>query len=313
MRYFDLHCDTITECWRKDLSLGAEAMQVGLDRMDQFDAYAQCFAVWIPDELRGEDAFQRFRQVAQRFSWEMDLAEARLQRCASPGDLDQACSAGKHCAVLTVENGSALGGNLEHIQVFAELGVKLCTLTWNGENELGRGVRAPGSTGLTDFGKQALKEMERSRIIADVSHASPELFWDVMKIASRPVVATHSNAKALCGHPRNLTNEQFQAIRDSGGLVGLNLVTFFLRDAPGRASWDDILRHAEHFLNLGGEDVLAMGSDWDGSGPEDFPLSGIQEIPALYDYFLERGFGQELTEKIFFRNAADFFQRENLL
>lgn len=312
MRYFDLHCDTISECWRRDLSLGTNLLQVGLDRADSFEAYAQCYAVWIPDELRGDEAFRRFQQVARRFYQETEQAKVQVQRCALSGDWEEACTAGKHGAILTVENASALGGSLEHIQALAELGVKLCTLTWNGENEIGRGVRAPGLTGITEFGRQAVKEMERNHIIVDLSHASPELFWDVMGIAARPVVATHSNAKALCAHPRNLSDEQFRAIRDSGGLVGLNLVRFFLRDDPAEASWEDILRHAEHFLNLGGEDVLAFGADWDGSAPDDFPLPGIQEIPALYGRFLDSGFGKELTDKIFFRNAADFFCREKL-
>lgn len=313
MRYFDLHCDTITECWHRNLSLKTNTLQVGLDRADRFEAYAQCYAVWIPDELRGEKAFQRFQQVTQRFYNELEQVKELARPCTTPAERVDSCSEKKHCAILTVENASVLGGNLEKVRTLAESGVKLCTLTWNGENELGRGARAPGLTGLTTFGKQAVKEMERSGIIADVSHASPELFWDVIKIAAQPVVASHSNAKSLCDHPRNLTDEQFKAIRDSGGLVGLNLVSFFLRDKPEQASSDDILRHAEHFLNLGGENALAIGSDWDGSAPEDFPLSGIQEIPALYECFRNNGFGQEITDKIFFRNADDFFHQENLL
>lgn len=107
--------------------------------------------------------------------------------------------------------------------------------------------------------------MEAAGILIDLSHASPELFWDVAAMAEKPLVASHSNAKKLCGHPRNLTDEQFEAIRHSGGVVGLNFFRAFLNDQPEKASMWDVLRHAEHFLSMGGEDALAMGGDWDGA------------------------------------------------
>lgn len=313
MRYFDLHCDTITECWRHNVPLAKNSLQVDLERADAIDSYVQCYAIWMPDTLHGEEAFQRFCQVAQCFSRETAKNEEKLKHCRFPGDLGGAQTAGKHCAVLTVENASALGEKLENIPELARLGVKLCTLTWNGENELGRGVRAPGDMGLTGFGKQAVKELENHGILIDLSHASPELFDDAAEIAQRPLVATHSNAQAVCHHPRNLSDRQFGVIRDSGGLVGLNFLHYFLNDDPSKAGAEDLLRHAEHFLALGGEDVLAMGADWDGGAPEDFPLPGLQGIPTLYEMFLRHGYSEDLIDKIFFRNAADFFERENLL
>lgn len=313
MRYFDLHCDTMTECFSRDMSLRENQLHIDLARAGALETYVQCYAVWVPDTLRGPQAFQRFLGVANRFYQETEANKAVLQRCSQPGKLETAQNTGRYGAVLTVENAAALGGKLENISELARFGVKLCTLTWNGENELGRGVRAPGSTGLTDFGRRAVAELERQGILVDVSHASPELFFDVMEIAQRPVVATHSNAKALCGHPRNLSDEQFLAIKGSGGLVGLNLIRFFLNDDPAKANQEDILRHAEHFLSLGGQDVLAIGADWDGGAPEDFPLSGLQDIPALYELFLRHGYSETLVRKIFYENAAGFFQREKLL
>lgn len=313
MRYFDLHCDTITECCSHNVPLAKNNLHVDLERAGVFETYAQCYAVWIPDSIRGEEAFRRFCRVAERFSQEVERNAQILKGCSHPGDLAQVRSAARHCAVLTVENAAALGGRLENIEELARLGVKLCTLTWNGENELGRGVRAPGNTGLTSFGRHAVTELERHGILIDLSHASPELFDDAAEIAQRPLVATHSNAQAVCRHPRNLSDRQFAAVRDSGGLVGLNFLQYFLNDDPAKASMEDVLRHAEHFLALGGEDVLAVGADWDGGAPEDFPLSGLQEIPALYELFLRHGYSEELVDKIFFRNAAEFFERENLL
>ena len=311
MRYFDLHCDTMTECAQKDIPLAQNALHVDLESVKDWDHYVQCYAVWLPDELRGEAAWQRFLQVAQRFSDEVEKNKSCLSQLSRQGDLDRLEQIGKHGAILTVESGAALGGKLEHIQEFQRLGVRMCTLTWNGATELGRGVMATGNTGLTDFGRDAVKAMEQAGILVDLSHASPELFWDVVEIAEKPLVASHSNAKEICGHPRNLTKEQFEAICRTGGLVGLNFYTAFLNDQPEKASMEDVLRHADYFLALGGEDVLAMGGDWDGADlPADMP--GIASIPMLYELFLQK-YPEALVDKIFYGNAARVFREQNLL
>lgn len=311
MRYFDLHCDTMTECYVSNKHIAQNDLHIDCQRAAMFDSYVQCYAVWIPDSFRGDAAFQRFRQVAERFSLEIQRTGHTMSQCRAPGDLER--NDGRHCAVLTVENATALGGKLENIAEFARLGVKLCSLTWNGENELGRGVRAPGNGGITPFGRQVVEELENNHITIDVSHASPELFYDVASTAKGPIVATHSNAKAVCGNSRNLTDRQFDFIRSSGGLVGLNLYKGFLNDDPDKASMDDVLNHAEHFLSLGGEDVLAIGADWDGGEKKDFVASGLEDVPELIEVFLQHNYPDTLVDKIFFKNAADFFKSKDLL
>lgn len=311
MRYFDLHCDTMTECYVNDKHIDKNDLHIDCRRAASLDTYVQCYAVWMPDSLHGAKAFQRFQSVAERFSIEIQNNEQMMKQCKVSGDLDR--NTGQHCAVLTVENATALGGRLENVAEFSRLGVKLCSLTWNGENELGRGVRAPGKGGITAFGHRVVEELERNHIIVDVSHASPELFYDVASIAKNPIVATHSNAKSVCASARNLTDEQFSVIRSSGGLVGLNLYRGFLNDDSDKADMEDVLRHAEHFLSLGGEDVLAVGADWDGGAKEDFVASGLDDIPELIELFLRHNYSEELTDKIFFKNAADFFEHEDLL
>lgn len=311
MRYFDLHCDTMTECYVNDRHIESNDLHTDCDRAAKFDTYAQCYAVWMPDSLHGDKAFQRFRNVAERFSEEIRSTDHTMCQCKAPGDLE--LNSGHQYAILTVENATALGGKIENVAEFARLGVKLCSLTWNGENELGRGVRATGDGGITPFGRQVVEELEQNRIIIDVSHASPELFYDIVAIAKNPIVATHSNAKSICHSARNLTDEQFLIIRQSGGLVGLNLYKGFLNDRQGKACLEDVLRHAEHFLSLGGEETLSIGADWDGGAKEDFVASGIEEIPELMELFLRHNYLESLIDKIFFKNAADFFKRENLL
>ena len=170
MRYFDLHCDTMTNCALKDIPLRDNGCHVNLETVKGWDHYVQCYAVWLPDDLRGEAAWQRFLQVAQRFSREVEENTDCLEQLCAPGDLGRMESTGRHGAILTVESGAALGGKLEHIQDFRRLGVRMCTLTWNGATELGRGVMAPGSTGLTDFGRQAVTAMEDAGIPVSYTH-----------------------------------------------------------------------------------------------------------------------------------------------
>lgn len=305
MRYFDLHCDTITQCFTQNKSLAENDLQIDLKRAGFLETYVQCYAVWLPDRFHGPAAFNRFSGVAERLFQEVRENSGDLS--LYHGDSEKSrCQ-----AILTVENASALGGNIENAGLLGQMGVKLCSLTWNGENELGRGVMAPGSTGITAFGREVVACLEKQQISIDVSHASPELFWDIISIAERPVVATHSNARSICGHPRNLSDDQFAAIKDSHGLVGINLYKGFLNDDPQKAGWEDVLRHVDHFLSLGGEDVLAFGADLDGGAREDFAAAGIEALEELYEVFLRQNYKKSLIDKIFYQNAADFFQKEN--
>lgn len=303
MRYFDLHCDTMLTCQHKNIPLRENELHISMKKAEAIDTFVQCYAVFLHDSLRGEKAVDCFNRVAGRLVQEVEENRDVLTFCKNPGDLQ---SLPRHGAILTVESAAALGGDLRNLEDWKKRGVKMCTLTWSGENELGRGVLSDGTTGITDFGREVVKEFEKAGILADISHASPELFWDVAEIATRPLVASHSNAKKICGHPRNLTDEQFAAILKTDGLVGLNFYDAFLNDDESKAGMEDILRHAEHFLALGGEDHLAMGGDMDGSTMPQDMKDGLAAIPRLYEFFL-RHYSQTVTDKIFYDNAARFF------
>ncbi len=312
MRYFDLHCDTILGCLHKDIPLKDNEMHINLKKAEGIDTYVQCFATFIPDKYRGDDAFELFCRAADRLDEELEKNAGVISRCRTAGDLAKTEQEKKHGAILTIESGAALGGKLENVEELRRRGVRMCTLTWNGENELGQGLFAENKVGLTSFGKKAVKAFEDAGIIVDISHASPKLFWDVAEIAEKPLVASHSNSLSLCSFPRNLTDEQFETVKKSGGLVGLNFCPDFLNNDGKKASMEDVLRHAEKFLSLGGEDVLAMGSDFDGTDlPKDME-DGLSCIPRLYELFL-RHYPQEVTDKIFYNNAAGFFQRNGLI
>lgn len=312
MKYFDLHCDTIGECYKQDKLLYENDLHVDIRRAGVLDSYVQCYAAFIPDSLSGDAAFFYFCTLAKRMQEEIERNKDTLVQCRKQGDLALLRKTGKYGAVFTVENGNALGGKLENVSVLREYGVKMMTLTWNGENEIGGGARASGKKGLTQFGKDVLLRLEENDIVADVSHAGERLFADVLSLAKRPVVASHSCAKALCRHPRNLTDRQFLQIKEKKGLVGINFYPPFLAGNSEKVTAFDIFRHAEHFLSLGGEEVVCMGSDFDGAEmPKE--IRGIQSIPALYELFLQKNYPETLVKKIFFGNAADFYQRNNYL
>lgn len=303
MRFFDLHCDTLYRCVNEGGSLLENNYQLAFKRGTAFDKWVQCLAIWIPDEVRGEAAFSLYKAAVNKLHTDLDEAEdIQLSVC---GDNKKGYSFNKKInAILTVEGGGAIAGDIKNLYTMKNDGVGIITLTWNGECELGGG--ADTDIGITSFGKSAIRVMEENGIIVDVSHASDRLFYDTVNVAKRPVIATHSDSRALCPHRRNLTDEQFKIIRDMGGIVGLNFCRTFLKE-DGNATGEDIIRHAEHFLNLGGENTLCFGTDFDGT---DLPngVNGIQDIQNLYNLFIEKGYEKALLNKIFYENSYNFFQ-----
>ena len=163
-----------------------------------------------------------------------------------------------------------------------------------------------GDAPLTDFGKAVVKEMNRLHMTPDVSHSSEGGFWSTLETSTRPVVATHSNAKKLCAHPRNLTDEQFTAIKDSGGLVGINIYPPFLADDAKKASLGDVIKHIEHFLSLGGEDTLALGGDLDGIPAPVRGINGIWDIDTIAEALLKLNYSDALVAKIMGENVRRF-------
>ena len=186
--------------------------------------------------------------------------------------------------------------------------MRAITLTWNGENELGSGNVT--DHGMSEFGRAAVREMEKENILVDVSHLNDAGFTDLLEVATKPFIATHSNARALCSHKRNLTDAQIREMVRRDCLIGLNYFVEFLRDDSNVKSLDDIYRHAMHFFELGGQKNLALGSDFDGAVlPE--CLNTPAKAAAIYEYLLSRGVSQEDAEGVMYQNAQTFF-RKNL-
>lgn len=308
MFFFDLHCDTLTETNEKGRGLLNDGFEISIDRLPN-DKWCQCFAIFIPDELRGPAAMAYFERNVRFYRAQLRLHVSRMQTVRTTSEIEAALEAGRMACMLTVENGSVLAGDMKNIHKLAEAGVKILTLTWNGENELAGGQGS--GEGISFFGRMAVAVLEQNGIIIDVSHLSDNGFDDLVKFAKRPFIATHSNSRAVLDHKRNLTDDQFLHIVETGGLVGINFYPKFV-NGQDDYSFEELADHIGHFLSLGGENTVALGSDFDGTPVMPSWLSGVQDIPVLYQRMTD-AFGQEQADKIFGGNAMAFLRRYEAL
>lgn len=304
MRIIDLHCDTLTECEKRSLTLFNDQTQLAFNRLGK-DGWCQAAAVFMPDTLRGKEAVEYFERV---YAYWLEQRELFWGNFSEAGTLSEDCISNPCCptAFLTVEGGSVLAGDLSRIALLAQRGVRMLTLTWNGANELGGGQAE--DIGLTPFGRQAVSLLEQHSIIADVSHMGDRGFWEVVKLAKRPFVASHSNARAVCAHPRNLTDDQFKAIVAAEGLAGINFCSHFISENGRDTSPKMLLKHIYHFAELGGEDYIALGSDYDGA---DLPqwMDRSEKLDCAISLMIKSGLESALAEKICYKNARAFFAR----
>lgn len=304
MHLVDLHCDTLYRAMTENLHIDSEKMDLQLN-ISNTDKTLQCFAIWLPDDYSEDIAEETLFSSAK-------LIIDECERCNIPlikkEDKFLDCfNKNKYTACFTVENASALNGKIENVKKFSDLGVKIMTLTWNGRNKVGDGVNIENSKGISAFGKQVVYEMEKNNIIIDISHASEKLFYDVVEIANKPFIATHSNSYSVTQHKRNLKDEQFKIIVNRGGIVGINFYKAFLNNNSNQASKLDILKHIDHFLSLGGENNISIGSDFDGCElPSD--IKGGSSMDEIYEMFLMHNYNESLIRKIFYENSLNFFE-----
>ncbi|MFR8011717.1 MAG: dipeptidase [Clostridia bacterium] len=299
MDYFDLHCDTISECERSGQGLDKNSFALSLARGQCFDRWAQVFALFIPDRLRGEAAFDHARRLYSCFRAELERNSGRASFCRNAREVDQAYQDHKCACLLSIEGGSALGGEVENVLYFYRLGVRIMTLTWDGRNELGSGSKVSG--GLTKYGEAVLEAMGRCGMAVDVSHLNPETFWQVCRRTHAPLIATHSDCFDCWPHVRNIKKEQIRTIVRRGGLIGLNLYPEFL--GPGDPV-ERIAANIRYLCALGAEDHIAFGCDFDGA-PMPRGFGHVDDMPGLYRALAERGLPEKLLGKCFYRNARN--------
>lgn len=302
---FDLHCDTALALLGEDLrqagSLRNNDYHIDLERAKSFPGYAQCFACFTTpwDKLpEGTTVTQLFEREMVTVLREVEKNSDLISLAYSASEIEVNRKNGKMSAILTIEGPAGFGFDPALLEDLYKIGFRITTLGWNEQNVLCGSHKTGG--GLTDLGREYVFEAQRLGMLIDVSHISDEAFWDIMDITEGPVLATHSNSRAICNVSRNLTDEMFKAICHNGGVAGLNLYTEFLGE---NATLDTACDHILHWLDLGGEKHVALGGDLDGCDSLPNGFEGVQDYPKLADSLLRRGVSEQIIYDMFWNNA----------
>jgi len=304
MQVIDLHCDTISKLVEAGsaIKLSKNDLNVDIRKLTAGNFAAQFFALFV-DMATTENPLEFCLRMVDRFHLEMAENSESISLATNYADFLHNQKEARISAFLTIEEGGVLKGDLANLRNFYRLGVRLMTLTWNYPNEIGfPNVLADcRDKGLTEFGREAVAEMNRLGMIIDVSHLSDQGFYDVAAASVQPFVASHSNARAVTDHARNLTDEMIRLLAEKGGVTGLAFPRAFLGEAAV-SRVEDMVRHVRHIHSVGGIGVIALGTDFDGTKPP-MEVADSSEIGKLIDGLKQGGFFESDIEKIFFGNA----------
>lgn len=273
--FADLHCDTITTLYDKIKAGSREtllcnSLHLDIQKMETSHYLLQNFAVFF-DKSNWDNLYQEALLRIAFFQEELKKNEDRIRQVTSYNEILQNEREGVMSALLTLEGGEILDGNVNNLSVFHKKGVRMITLTWNYDNELGHCHFDTEGKGLTKLGMEVVEQMEALHMIPDVSHGSDALFYDVCKIAKKPFAASHSNARSVYDRSRNMKDDMIRALADRGGVIGMNFFAGFTSARSredGMCYLEDILQHMKHVRNVGGIECLALGSDFDGIGTD---------------------------------------------
>lgn len=319
----DIHGDIWTDVAIKR-SLGERDIikRYHLERFRKGNMAGGTFIVWVDPPHAEKRPKERFLEIIKYMCQEIWENQDILKVIYSSKDFYHAVDEGKMAVVLGMEGLSPLGEDPEGIYTLYQLGFRQISLTWNEQNAFATGTRGDVNRGLTELGKKAIRIMEELGIILDVSHANDKTFWDIYDVATKPIIASHSNARALCPVPRNITDEQIKAIGESGGLVGINAFNEFIHVDRDKRNVDYLINHIEHIVALIGIDHVTFGFDFFEYLEEDKSKSfiedpyrgtpGIEDIsqaPNLIRKLQDRGFSKEDIEKISYRNFLNLMDR----
>lgn len=292
----DAHCDTITKLIETGETLSKNNLHIDLERSRKLGRHVQFFAAFF-DARKVSKPFDEFLIIIKKLNEEINANPELIEKALCFDDILRITESGKTAAVVSVEGGEVLEGNLENLRQIYDLGVRSLGLTWNYSNQLGCGVMEESDTGLTAFGREVCREMNRLGMIIDVSHLSFKGFWDVIETVKDPIIASHSNAKSVCKNKRNLCDRQIAAIKDNGGVIGINFYPKFL-NITGRASINDIVRHIEYICALTGSKHVGLGSDFDGIESVPKGVEDLSKVEDILNLLARKNYTQEQIDDI---------------
>lgn len=309
----DCHCDTLTELYNKNASLYENEQHFDIKRQIAIGGGLQFCAIYVPTEVfRYQGGLRYTLCLLDKYNQEIKKLHENGIDVLQVRTAEDAGNVLKHKAatLLAIEEGGAIDGSLEALRCLYELGVRAMTLTWSNRNDIADGINeeATGS-GLTLFGKQVVAEMNRLGMLVDVSHISTAGFWSVIETSTKPIIATHSNAKSLCSHPRNLNDEQIKALAQNSGLAGITFAGQFLEEDWRNACIESVYKHIDYMLNLiGNDDHIGFGSDFDGISHPPYNIQGVQDYKPLIEY-LSKYYSDETINKITHQNVINLLQK----
>lgn len=282
MKYFDLHADTAYRCLGENLAFNDNALHITADKASVFDEWHQCFVAFIKDGIK--EPFEYYKKAVAFLKNEFKNKAQNLT------------------PILTVEGGFLIENDLSRVETMYNDGIRALTLTWNAENQIAGG--ADSDAGLKDFGKDVIKELNKFDIMVDLAHINKKSYYPALELADRPII-THACLERFNKHRRNVDDEQIKALVEKDGILGLCYYPLFLGEGD---ALENIYKNVYHMLELGYEDNLSMGSDFDGCDLSE-ELADISYIPSLYKYLNSRNIDKEILNKIFFTNAYNFFNK----
>lgn len=297
---FDAHCDVLYRM-EEDPSVNfqnSDELQINFKRLKSAGSKVQCFALFVFDNITDELKFYKVLKMVDIFYNQLIPNTPLLKPVRTKRDIDL-LKPEEIGAMLTLEGCGPIGQDIIKLRTLFQLGVKGVGLTWNGSNAAADGALESRGAGLSDFGKQVVRENNRYKVWTDVSHLSVAGFWDVMEESTYPI-ASHSNARALCDHPRNLSDEQIIALAKKGGIMGMVFVPKFL-NATGQATISDVLNHIDHVASLVGIEHIGFGSDFDGTDELPENLKTYSDYPILINELLKH-YSQDQVEALLFKN-----------
>lgn len=304
----DSHADTIE--FSLDNNLGIKDRILSFNTIDVGDylPYVQCLACFVHDKYINR-GYERVNLLLNHYYIEEDKNADTIIRINKGKDVDSVLLENKLGTLLTVENGLALDGDINNLYKLYEKGIRMMTLTWNGNNHLGSGVLTDYDTGLTSFGKVCVNAMNDINMIIDISHASQKTFWDTLSLTTKPIIASHSNVYSICKNKRNLTDIQIKEIAKAKGVIGVTYCSKFLTNKD-TSTIQDVVNHIAYICNLVGTEYVCIGSDFDGVEKENLPgnLKGIKDMHKLEECMLYNGFNREEIQKIMGDNLLQFLK-----
>lgn len=320
MKIIDFHCDTISQIYDykqngENINLKENKLHLDLKKMKKSDYMLQVFASYVDLDVTKNPVETCLSHIDLLYR-EIEKNKDDISLVYTYDDIIKNKENNKMSALLSIEEGGVCKGNLSLLRNYYRLGARMMTLTWNYENELAYpnghfyDEASKERKGLKEKGFEFIHEMEKLGMIIDVSHLSDDGIYDVFNNTKKPFIASHSNARSLCSHRRNLTDDMIRKIADRGGLIGVNFYSPFLNDdytSNDMSKIEDIIKHMKYISNIGGIDCVGIGSDFDGIDcPLEFENAGNMQL--IYEKMKQSGFKEDDMEKIFYKNALRLFK-----